>query len=101
MEIEGLREARIHALALRDQAAAARGRTNAMRKVARIQLLEADVLAEAVAPQLTRSNGGPTTHAPGSSASRIESSERYIRASVKLIALGVARASANSRASPF
>ena len=100
MGIEGVLEARVEAFAVRDQAQAARRRANAMRRVARIQLLETDVLAEAVAPQLRRTNGGTATHTSESSASRIESSERHIRASVKRIALGVARTSASRRPPP-
>jgi len=114
MGIEGVLEARIYALAMRDEAKAARRRAISMRKVALIQLLEANVLAEAVAPelrranggavapQLRRANGGAPIHILESSASRIERSERHIGASVKLIALGVALASSSRRRSlPF
>ena len=102
MEIEGVLEARVRAFAMRDQTEAARRQANSMRKVARTQLLETDVLAEALAPHLRRASGRAPTRAPESSASRIESSERHIRDSVKLIALGVARASASRRpSSPF
>jgi hypothetical protein len=114
MGIEGILEARIDALAMRDKAKAVRRRAISMRKVALIQLLDANVLAEAVAPQLRRANGGAVApqlrRANGaapinpleSSASRIESSERHIGASVKLIALGVALASSSRRpSSPF
>jgi hypothetical protein len=114
MGIEGVLEARVHALAMRDQAKAARRRAISMRKAALIQLLEANVLAEAVAPelrhanggavapQLRRANGGAPIHPLESSASRIESSERHIGVSVKLIALGVALASSSRRpSSPF
>ena len=101
MEIEGHLDARIDALAMRDEARAARRRASSMRKVARIQLLETDVLAEAVAPRVRRANGHAPTHAPESSASRIESGERHIRDSVKLVALGAARASVTGPSLPF
>ena len=65
MEIEGALKARIDALAMRDEAKAARRRANSMRKVARIQLLETDVLAEAVAPEIRRTNGGTPTRIVG------------------------------------